>query len=992
MSSFREASRHRAFEVLAFVGVRAAMAVLALLVFRGPAAHAQLENPGGLMSILDQLRTLQQQVPGLGAQRGLGEEDVISPLDAARQGTRRFGFDPRIGLDRGARFGAPTGFPVPPRLRPGERLLIEKFCRQTLGEEERPLFVLIEEFSPLERDYCLRVRMPLFQFGYDALNAADVPPELKFGAIQDSYVLGVGDDLLVTLHGRTARTMRTRVDREGRLILEGLKPISAAGRTFGEVRGEIEALVSRAFVGADVFVSVGNVRRTSIAVVGEVRRAGIHQLTGLSTVLDALAMAGGVKKTGSLRRVHVVRGDEIFWVDLYDLLYTNGAAYDLTVFEGDRIVVPTIGATVAVGGQAKRPGIYELPEGRDSVSVPEALALAGGPLRPKGNRILRITLDVQGRQQVLEGGIGDGVASDGDIVVVNRAEDVQVGSVTLAGHVRVPGRRSLASAPTLQALLGGARNLADDPYLPFGVLQTTDPDTLAHRLFPVDLQEVVDGRRDHALRDGDRLIVLGADDVRYLMSDDVQKTVQLARALQVDEASGLSSAERAPEPDRKGQAPKPKPLSEVQTLLSRFNLGIGPSGGEAQEDEEGKDRDDAARAASFPCRGLQALATVIATTRSGRFVGAARGAGAAQPSPSVNPLPCPKVYDRYPDLLPFALEHVVSVDGEIRAPGIYPIARRTSLRSLIGVTGGLTRKADLTQVEVTQLASDSPDGPAAVERRMIDVDRTGTENVMASPGDVIRFNRVSASTDRDDGPVLLSGEFARPGLYDIRRGERLSEVIARAGGVTPQAYPYGAVFTRERIRRAQRSGLQRVARELRASAAYAAAKKGANAAALSVLQELIRDLTSTEVVGRMVIEADPTVLSARAELDVVLEPGDRLFMPKRPNSVLVIGDVLNPGALQFVSGNGARSYIRQAGGLQRSADRDGVFVVYPDGAAQPISLGMWNYSPVQVPPGSAIVVPKNPAPFDALSFTTSLAQVLSQFAITAASIAVIGDD
>ena len=989
MSSFNEASCHRALEALKFVGARVAMAVLALFVFRGPAAHAQLETPGGLPNIIDQLRTLQQQVPGLGAREALGEYSVTPPLDAARQGGR---FDPRTGLGGRSRFGAPAGFPVPPKLRPGERLLIEKFCRQTLGEEERPLFVLIEEFSPLERDYCLRVRMPLFQFGYDALNAADIPPELKFGAIQDSYVLGIGDDLIVTLHGRTARTMRTRVDREGRLILQNLKPISAAGRSFGEVRREIEALVSRAFVGADVYISVGNVRLTSVAVVGEVRRAGIHQLTGLSTILDALAVAGGVKKTGSLRRVHVVRGDEIFWVDLYDLLYTSGIAYDLTVFEGDRIVVPTIGATVAIGGQAKRPGIYELPEGRDSVSVPEALALAGGPLRPRGNRILRITFDVRGRQRILEGDIGDGVVSDGDIVVVNKAEDVQVGSVTLVGHVRVPGRRSLASAPTLRALLGGARNLADDPYLLFGVLQTTDPDTLARRFFPVDLQEIVDGRRNHALRDGDRLIVLGADDIRYLMSDDVQKTVQLARALQVDEASGLSSTERAPEPDREGRASKPKPLSEVQTLLSRFNIGIGPSGRETREDEEEKGRDEAAQATSFPCRGLQTLATVIATTRAGRFVHAVRGTGTAQLSPSVNPLPCPKVYDRYPDLLPFVLEHVVSVDGEIRTPGIYPITRRTSLRSLIGVTGGLTRKADLTQVEVTRFASDSPDGSTAVERRTLDVDRTGTVNVVASPGDVIRFNRVSAFAGRDDGPVLLSGEFVRPGLYDIRRGERLSEVIARAGGVTPYAYPYGAVFTRERIKRAQQAGLRRVARELRAGAAYAAAKKGADSAALTVLRELIRDLTSTEVVGRMVIEADPTVLQARAELDVVLEPGDRLFMPKRPNSVLVTGDVLNPGALQFVSGNDAHSYIRQAGDLQRSADRDGVFVVYPDGAAQPISLGVWNYRPVQVPPGSTIVVPKNPAPFDVLSFSTSLAQVLSQFAITAASIAVIGDN
>ena len=106
----------------------------------------------------------------------------------------------------------------------------------------------------------------------------------------------------------------------------------------------------------------------------------------------------------------------------------------------------------------------------------------------------------------------------------------------------------------------------------------------------------------------------------------------------------------------------------------------------------------------------------------------------------------------------------------------------------------------------------------------------------------------------------------------------------------------------------------------------------------------------------------------------------------------MIGDILNPGALQFISGTPPDAYIRQAGGFQRSADEDRVFVVFPNGEAQPISVSVWNFTPVQIPPGSTIVVPKEPTPFDIFTFARDISQVVSQLAVTAASLAVISDN
>ena len=323
----------------------------------------------------------------------------------------------------------------------------------------------------------------------------------------------------------------------------------------------------------------------------------------------------------------------------------------------------------------------------------------------------------------------------------------------------------------------------------------------------------------------------------------------------------------------------------------------------------------------------------------------------------------------------------------MRTPGAYPVTDATRIDTVVSVAGGVTREADLTRVEVTRFTPNPAQGLSSTVRGLANL--SSAVNLAANPGDTIRFNAVFS--DCDAGPVLLAGEFVRPGFYDIRRGECLYELIARAGGLTAQAYPYGAIFTRERVKRAEREGFVRAARELTAAAALASTRQGVNPQALLALQEVTRSIATTEPPGRIVMGSDPTVLQLRPEFDLVLEPRDTLFMPKRPNSVLVIGDVLNPGALQFVPGARPDDYIGQTGGFQKSADRGRVFLVYPNGVAQPLAVSVWSYNPVQIPPDSTIVVPKNPAPLDLLAFARDVTSVLSQIAVTAASLAVISN-
>lgn len=971
-------------------GLTGAVALAATMTAVSPVnAQDGLTSLGTVGALLRQMEDLQ----GSGALQAL-PQDVPSRLDRSRQ----------QGVDGARRLAPPTDIEAAVselrlrtgQLTPEQRIIVRQYCNGELPREEARNIDLIEAFSRLERDYCLRTREVLLQYGYDTFFQAVRPEALGTGAIPPDYVLGVGDELVVTFYGQDNNTFITRVDREGRLLIPQWAPIAAAGRSFGSLRREVEARTATSRLNTEVFVALGSIRNVTVSVVGEVREPGLMQLTALSSIVDAISLAGGIRKTGSVRRIHVQRGDKIFWLDAYDLLYSGVAMHDLRLFDGDRIVVPAVGATVAVSGDVKRPAIYELPDGRSSMTVGEAVDLAGGSLRPQGIKFMHLTFDETGREQLLEHTDVSRPVRGGDIVLVTRREDIQLGGVEIAGHVRVAGRRSLASAPTLASLISSPSTFKRNPYLLFSVLETTDPQTRARRFFPVNLYDIVDGKQDYKLRDGDRLIVLSADDIRFLSSQDVQDIVR--QGIESEQVRRDVRRQDDEDRERNEQRQEPAELSDAAggnlSTLQRFLAGTNATGQQPTREQQPSRSDDEPQqlleVRDEVCQGLKELAAIVATTSSGRFASAVRTIQSADGLAEGKRRECPQVFDDFGDLLPLALEHVVAVNGEVRRPGAYPVVGDAPVASIIAVAGGLAREVDLTRVEVSRYTPDSTRGAADTSRGLVNLASLGADNVAVGPGDVIRFNPVF--TDRDTGPVLLVGEFVRTGLYEIRRGERLSEVIARAGGVTAQAYPYGAIFTRERVKREQELGFQRAARELNSALAVAAVQRGVNPTAVLALQDLSGRLQSVEALGRVVIEADPTVLQVKPELDVVLEPGDRIFVPKRPNFVTVIGDVLNPSAVQFRAGATADRYIRQAGGYQASADDDRVFVVYPNGEAEPLALSPWNFNPVQIPPGSTIVVPKDPVPLDLLTILREGASVVSQLAVTAASLAVISRD
>ncbi len=885
-----------------------------------------------------------QQVQG---QLGAGQPSSSQRLDAARDDANA----PEIRDPR-----APTA----------EELELR---RQQSRNQLQSLYVP----TPVERDFRIRTGEPdLRLFGYDLFRSTEGSSGTLTGSVGDNYVLGVGDELVVSFQGATNASQTALVDREGRLIVGLLPPVRAAGRSLGAVRSELAAATRRALLGTNASVSLGSVRSITVFVGGEVERPGQYQLTALGDVSLALAKAGGIRRTGSLRRVRVVHaGGGIATVDLYGLLGI-GAPPAVRLQDGDRIVVPVIGDTVSVTGSVARPAIYEL---RGAASATAITEYAGGALQPRGYELTVGRIGPDGRETFIRAiGPGQTIVPGDSVLVRGGSVGGVIGRVSLRGFVQNPGVRPLAAARTVHELLGEPEELRTGTYMPMAILVRRDAQTSSKVYEPVNLMSALRDQPRVDLRSEDKLYVFSQADIQF-MNRSIVRRIVLGQPNLLPQCRALQRLEILVQDI---QSPIFGVLTRGSFIVDRGgsnDLGVdATTKGETGNRNVGSDVKTGGE-----------LKSATNTSGAGPLVGGIeRREFEDRMRPSGADGQCSATLEEEPDLLPVLIENSVGVGGAVRQPGAYPVAGSTTAEAVIAVSGGMARGAQNIVVNRAR----SPGRPASSDYDTINVAGPNIAQLALSAGDDIRVD--AANVDFEPGAVLLAGEFRHPGLYAIRKGETLSQLIARAGGLTEFAYPYGTVYTRRSVKDLQQEGYRRTARELNSALLAASARKtGNDGDTLTAAAALVERLASVEAPGRMVVEADPRVLSVRSDLDTVLEPGDAIVMPKTPNFVLALGDVANPGALQFIPGKSAKEYLREAGGEQSSADSSRAFLVLPNGTAQPIRSSPWRGDKAVIPPGSTIIVPKDIDPLKTLDLVRDIATIFGQIASGIASVAIL---
>jgi len=246
--------------------------------------------------------------------------------------------------------------------------------------------------------------------------------------------------------------------------------------------------------------------------------------------------------------------------------------------------------------------------------------------------------------------------------------------------------------------------------------------------------------------------------------------------------------------------------------------------------------------------------------------------------------------------------------------------------------------------------------------------------------------------------VELAGEFAHPGVYSVSPGETLRSVVERAGGLTGQAYLYGANFSRNSAQIAEQEQLNNYADKLehqlqRSSLGLVNASSGSGQQGISLAgqqvstlnQQLIARLRQMRASGRVVLKMNPYSKGVEALPEMHLEDGDRLEIPLMPETIQLVGAVFNPHAFLYNKGARVGQYLHLAGGADREADQRRAYIVRADGSVIPHEAGnsifSSGFNELRLYPGDAIVIPEKDVHPSMLNQLMIWSQFMSQLSL-----------
>lgn len=338
---------------------------------------------------------------------------------------------------------------------------------------------------------------------------------------------------------------------------------------------------------------------------------------------------------------------------------------------------------------------------------------------------------------------------------------------------------------------------------------------------------------------------------------------------------------------------------------------------------------------------------------------------------------------------PYSPQQTMRISGPVRYPGEYPLPATGTLKDAIFVAGGLTDSASLYSAELARRYTDANgvEQTRIIEINLIDA-MAGSSDIRLQSRDRLLIKSIpSFGTTRT---VTLEGEVSYPGEYTFREGETLGDVIRRAGGLTNNAFPRGAVFTRKKLRELEARRLREAEERLKGDLLGVQLKGnsfgGQQAEQIDQARDLLEDVQSSRPVGRMVIDL-PAVLADSGYQRIRLQDGDQLTVPAVPQAVSVFGEVQFPTSHLHSPGLTVDDYLERSGGPTRQADEDRIYVVKADGSVMLPEQSAWFGGRSQrLQPGDTIIVPIDVDRLNQLELWSNVSQIVYQMALGAAAV------
>ena len=795
-------------------------------------------------------------------------------------------------------------------------------------------------------------------FGYNVFAAqptsqtplSDIP-------VPDDYVVGPGDELRVQMYGKENASYKLKVNRDGSVEFPKLGPISVAGLTFQQVSDTLQSRIAEQFIGVESAISFGALRTMQVFVMGDAYRPGAYNVNALTTVTQALQIAGGIDTVGSLRKIQVKRaGQTIQNVDLYKMLIWGNTEQDIRLRAGDTIFIPAKGTEVTVEGLVKRPAIYEL---SGPAAIGSVLEVAGG-LKADALREVMVTRRGENGTQVFNLNLASGsdrnfTIRDGDKIEAKPTTTEYSKAIAIKGAVVREGTYSYQQGIRISQLLKDPRrDLKATADLDYALVVREINARHDIEVIQFNLGRAVnqrDGVNDLLLQPRDTVLVFDRDVKGYFPNNELEvKKPGMT-------ASPTSAVSVQGQQQDKALAQAQQDLQANQVLDSSTGALVNKT--ELNQPKNKLELTDVAKGS--------ASNTVVKDSREALL------------APVIEKL---KAQSSHNDPV-----QIAEVRGEVKFPGIYPLGRYTTQADLLTAAGGLKETAFTAELSRINEAADGT--------LSISYERFSLPQLLASsaPKALSKDSlNVLANPDwRGQATVQLFGEVKYPGTYTVRRGESLGELVKRAGGITAYGNANGGVFARESLRRQEADRLSYIKEQLQQEIATMSLRRqtgslGVRSSSPSEASELVGKLDSTQAIGRMTISL-PAILNGDKRADVMLENGDKLYVPTFQNVISVAGQVQMPTSHVFDPALSIQDYLDRSGGTKKQADTDRIYVIKANGAVMLPGSNYWfSRSDQALEPGDTIIAPIDTDYLDSLSTWSTATQMMYQLGVAWAAI------
>lgn len=351
-------------------------------------------------------------------------------------------------------------------------------------------------------------------FGYDFFNNPNISfqPNVNL-ATPANYQLGPGDGLVVSLWGAAENSYNLIVNKNGEVKIPNIGPIVVSGMRFDKASQKIESKLLRVYSGIaaptsspyKIFtdVSLSKVRTVQVNIIGQVKVPGTYSLSALSTVLNALYACGGPTKEGTFREIKLIRnGEEIAEFDVYKYLLEGSQVGNETIKDQDLLLVGPYISKISVGGEVKRPGIYEIKPNENFQDLMRYVSGFTSNAYKQNIKLVRIEGDRKLLKEIDYTKFKTEPLFDGDIVNVGAILGNITNSVSIVGSVLRPGDYEYIPNLSISQLINKASGITATAYLKRGLL-TRVVDGVSRDIASFSVEEVLNGTSDRTLQPND---------------------------------------------------------------------------------------------------------------------------------------------------------------------------------------------------------------------------------------------------------------------------------------------------------------------------------------------------------------------------------------------------------------------------------------------------------------------------------------------------------